>query len=62
MEELIKYFQTLEARLSALEQAQRANAEKLAANEERLSAIGDQINKVLSQQEDLQKKSKKVIS
>ena len=56
MEELIKYFQTLEARLSALEQAQRANAEKLAANEERLSAIGDQINKVLSQQEDLQKK------
>ena len=43
MQELIKYFESLEARMSALEEAQKANAEKLQANEDKLLAIGERI-------------------
>ena len=50
MEELIKYFESLEARISALEQTQAklleqlaANDTKLAANEEKVKVLGEKI-------------------
>ena len=48
MEEVIKYFESLEARLSALEEAQKANAEKLQSNEAKLLAIGERITAMMA--------------
>ena len=53
MEELIKYFESLEARISALEQTQSQLAERLASydekiatNEEKVAALGEKIRAV----------------
>lgn len=43
MEELVKYFEALEARISALEQQQAQLLEKQTANEEKLKVMGDKI-------------------
>lgn len=43
MEELIKYFESLEARINALEQSQVEIAEKQAANDEKLAVLGEKI-------------------
>ena len=48
MEEVIKYFESLEARLTALEEAQKANAEKLQSNEAKLLAIGERITAMMA--------------
>ena len=43
MEELIKYFESLEARIGALEQTQAKLLEQLAANEEKVKVLGEKI-------------------
>lgn len=67
MEELIKYFESLEARISALEQTQAQLAEKLAANEaklatndekvvslgEKLRAVGGHISQMMTIMQDM---------
>ena len=61
MQELIKYFESLEARLSALEEAQQANADKLQANEEKLLAIGERITAMMEILKEAQSKPQPVV-
>lgn len=61
MQELIKYFESLEARLTALEEAQRTNAEKLQANEEKLLAIGERITAMMEILKEAQSKPQPVV-
>ena len=61
MQELIKYFESLEARLSALEDAQQANADKLQANEEKLLAIGERITAMMDILKEAQSKPQPVV-
>lgn len=46
MEELIKYFESLEARISAIEAQQAEIAQKLQANEEQLAIFGEKMHAV----------------
>ena len=61
MQELIKYFESLEARMSALEEAQKANAEKLQANEDKLLAIGERITAMMDILKEAQNKSQPAV-
>lgn len=61
MQELIKYFESLETRLSALEEAQQANAEKLQANEEKLLAIGERITAMMEILKEAQSRPQPVV-
>lgn len=61
MQELIKYFESLEARMSALEEAQKANAEKLQVNEYKLLAIGERITAMMDILKEAQNKSQPAV-
>lgn len=61
MQELIKYFESLEARMSALEEAQKANAEKLQVNEDKLLAIGERITAMMDILKEAQNKSQPAV-